>query len=185
MNDKGFTLIELLAVITIMGILMLVAIPNVTRTIENSRRDTFADIAHEYINGVRSNVLADNVECQTSAGSDKYAVASALNEGSYYYEISTDATSEHYNATQDLMESIGKSPFGNAELNGYVRFDKTAAGSGDGVKIITSYQMALVDTGTHGFDLQGESNIKRSTVKTTGATITPLGSDALKCRMTS
>ena len=47
MNSKGFTLIELLAVITIMGILMMVAIPSVSRTIEYSRRDTFANIAHE------------------------------------------------------------------------------------------------------------------------------------------
>ena len=36
-NSKGFTLIELLAVITIMGILMLVAIPAVSRTIEKRR----------------------------------------------------------------------------------------------------------------------------------------------------
>ena len=40
-NSKGFTLVELLAVIVIMGILMMVAIPAVTRTIENSRKDTF------------------------------------------------------------------------------------------------------------------------------------------------
>ena len=44
-NNRGFTLVELLAVIVIMGILMMVAIPSVTRTIENSRKDTFVDIA--------------------------------------------------------------------------------------------------------------------------------------------
>ena len=42
-NEKGFTLIELLAVIVILGILMFVAIPMVTRYINNSRKDTFVD----------------------------------------------------------------------------------------------------------------------------------------------
>ena len=65
-NSKGFTLIELLAVITIMGILMMVAIPSVSRTIENSRRDTFADVAKSYINTIRSSVLADELECGTA-----------------------------------------------------------------------------------------------------------------------
>ena len=53
LKSAGFTLIELLAVITIMGILMMVAIPSVSRTIENSRRDTFADVAKQYINTIR------------------------------------------------------------------------------------------------------------------------------------
>ena len=51
-NNKGFTLIELLAVITIMGILMMVAIPTVSRTIENSRKDTFVDTAKKYADSV-------------------------------------------------------------------------------------------------------------------------------------
>ena len=63
-NSKGFTLIELLAVITIMGILMLVAIPAVSRTIENSRRDTFMNTAKSYINAVKNAAAADEIKCR-------------------------------------------------------------------------------------------------------------------------
>ena len=41
LNKKGFTLVELLAVITIMGILMIVAVPAVQRTIRNTRYKYF------------------------------------------------------------------------------------------------------------------------------------------------
>src|SRR5574344_1624725 len=62
LNSKGFTLIELLAVIVILGILMIVAIPAVTKYIANSKKDTFADNAGAYINSARYMLLNDELK---------------------------------------------------------------------------------------------------------------------------
>ena len=53
-NKKGFTLIELLAVIIILGILMIIAIPSVTQYINNSRKSAYVDTAKEIVAGTRN-----------------------------------------------------------------------------------------------------------------------------------
>ena len=50
-NNKAFTLIELLAVIIILGILLLIAIPSVTSYINNSRKEAYIAIAKRYAKG--------------------------------------------------------------------------------------------------------------------------------------
>ena len=50
-NKKGFTLIELLAVIIILGVIMLIAIPSVTRSIDSSRKKTYINTVNQFING--------------------------------------------------------------------------------------------------------------------------------------
>lgn len=107
-NNKGFTLIELLAVITIMGILMMVAIPTVSRTIENARKDTFLDLAKQYSNAVKNLWYADGFECGGYP-------SSAVQTGTYMVQIDTASTS-----TPQLLESGGKSPWGNRDIKGLV-----------------------------------------------------------------
>ena len=53
-NKKGFTLIELLAVIIILGVIMLIAIPSVTQQITNSRKKTYAETARSISNGAKT-----------------------------------------------------------------------------------------------------------------------------------
>ena len=60
-NKKGFTLIELLAVIIILGVLMIIAIPSVTEYIQTSRKSGYIKTANQYINGARTEVNSANI----------------------------------------------------------------------------------------------------------------------------
>ncbi len=133
-SNTGFTLIELLAVIVIMGILMMVAIPAISRIIENSRKDTFVNVAKSYVDSVRTSWTADNLLC----GGDNIS-ASAMDDGDYYILINTE------NDVSSILDQGGKSSWGNRNVKGYVRVNVRTEGD----RKITKYYVALTD-GTHG-----------------------------------
>ena len=158
-NSKGFTLVELLAVIVIMGILMMVAIPSVTRTIENSRKDTFVDIAKSYANAAKTLWTADGLTCGGT-------VSSAVDNGDYYILINTKDGAR--NSLPVLVEQGGKSSWGNRDVNGYVRVNISTTTTGE-PKRVTKFYVALSD-GTHALLDDGRltsDTLKRGNVKMT------------------
>ena len=91
----GFTLIELLAVIIILGVLMIIAIPSVTEYIQSSRKTAYTSTASQYVSGARTKINAAEIPM---------------------YDV--DAT--YYVPTSCIsLEKGGDSPFGEIE-EGYV-----------------------------------------------------------------
>ena len=58
LNKKGFTLIELLAVIVILGVLLAIAVPAVTKYINSSKKSTFITNVKQYVDSARSEALS-------------------------------------------------------------------------------------------------------------------------------
>ena len=158
-NKKGFTLVELLAVIVIMGILMMVAIPSISRVIENSRKDTFVDIAKSYANAAKTLWTADTLTCEGT-------VASAVDDGDYYILINTKESARA--VLPVLVDQGGKSSWGNRDVNGYVRVHvETVTDNNGKPKRTTTFYVGLSD-GTHGLIDNGSmtsDNLKKGNVK--------------------
>ena len=60
MKSKGFTLIELLAIIVILAIIAVITIPQVSRTIEDSKKNATKDSAYGYKNAVHQFYLTNS-----------------------------------------------------------------------------------------------------------------------------
>lgn len=181
MNAKGFTLIELLAVITIMGILMIVAIPAITRTIENSRKDTFVDTVKQYVNGTKTMWASDNLSCTDTVSATDF-VSSAVSAGFYYIEVDSSSTS-----VPQVLESGGKSSWGNRDIKGYILVHVYDVTNGSVSTRKVDYYPVLSD-GIHGVNaktsgplttptagLKKVENIKRGDLQMTGITYDKAG----------
>ena len=177
-NTKGFTLIELLAVIIILGVLMLIAIPSVTEYISSSRKSAFIDTASSYISTVRNKV---------NAGEElKFYEPTAF----YLVQVGHDKTKSCVS-----LEKGGASPFNDTwrynyvgvtyDGNGYSYYYMAQDASGQGIELLAENTMArdgkeLVNTGFPNFSsiYNDIGNATYANVAATNAALVDAISDA-------
>lgn len=147
-NKKGFTLIELLAVIIILGVLMIIAIPSVTEYISSSRKSAFVDTASGYIDSVRTKV--------NQGTSLQFYDVNKL----YLVPVGNDAA-----VSCVSVESGGKSPFSDYWAFAYVGVTYNGTGynyyfigkdgSGQGINFVSDDALAK-----YGADLVVSGNLQ-------------------------
>ena len=162
-KNKGFTLIELLAVIIIMGVLMMTAIPAVTKYIENSRKDTFWQTAKSYIDAARTPLLSGEYGVAAQFVYTEAEVSSTKIEAGQPCEVPPYGKVTLVPISIIELEKGGnKSSFNRDMSNGYV----LAVNEGTSTKDKIVYYFAGVDKGKNGIDLfTSESALSRSAVK--------------------
>ena len=161
-NVKGFTLIELLAVIIIMGILMMTAIPAVTKYIENSRKDTFWQTAKSYIDAARTSLLNGEYGVDAVFVPTAEVSATTIEDGQPCEVPPAGKVTLIPISIIEMEKGKGKSSFNRDMTDGYV----LVVNEGTSTKDKPVYYFAGVDKGMNGIDIfTSESALGRSKVK--------------------
>ena len=124
LNNKGFTLVELLAVVCIMGILMMIAVPAITLIIEDARIDTIMTTIDAYVESLKYDVIdgtydfedADQsifavpIECIDMENEGKYPYGNWLQANKDYWAyvlVQYDPKNQKYTYGFTYKDSVG------------------------------------------------------------------------------
>lgn len=109
-NNKGFTLIELLAVIVILAILVAIAIPSVTKYLNDARQGSMENEAAELVTAARTYIIANNISKEGNfifkTGSKQAYWAPTVGDGATIDNV--------------VQKNLVNSPYGNPYKVAYV-----------------------------------------------------------------
>lgn len=150
MNKKGFTLVELLAVLVILGVIMMIAIPTMMSTLDNNKKKTYVSDAKRFATLAELQFKKSNEDVKTCTMS----ITSCMDNDDYGYvksyylkdvndgTITNDPDGGSYNIDRSHIDILKVNTNGYSEYKYYVYLvGNRTVGNPDG----DNNYMALVD----------------------------------------
>lgn len=148
LNNKGFTLIELLAVIVILGVLMIIAVPMVTQYITSAKKGAFVSTAKAYVSSARYAYLNGDYNCTGTNGTYNMDTGKGGAVAIRFEDIQVDKTGGNSSFSKEIKEKLSYVII-EADENGRYR-----------------YYVRMVDAGGNGWDdAVNEDKLKKQHVR--------------------
>lgn len=128
-NKKGFTLVELMGVIIILSILLLIAIPNVTSTLDKAKKETYLSDAKKLISQVEYELRRSGIE-KPASGEILKITLSYLGTG----DISKDPDGNKYDLQETYVIVVRKNDY----LEYYVNLVADTSDGKKGIRLVHS-----------------------------------------------
>lgn len=159
-NKKGFTLVELLAVIVILGVLLMIAVPAVQNVIKKTKNNATQKQAELFIDAAKKMAIIDEAtsdmliyklsDLDSDVDKNRFTgmVVALKENGSYKYYIY-------------LNDSVNKKTIGNNNNNGIFEFaseDKINEKVTDGGKIFEEKSTQIIKVNNNTYSYSNNSN---------------------------
>ena len=131
-EEKGFTLVELLGVILILSIVLLIAIPNVTSTLDKTKKENYISDAKKLITQAEYELRRSGIEKPASNELVKITL-SYLGTS----DVSKDADGNQYDKTNSYVVVVRK----NGYLEYYVNLVANTSDGTKGIQLVQSDEL--------------------------------------------
>lgn len=103
---KGFTLVELLAVITIMGVILLISVPNITKSLKQTTSNQYAEFVSDIFLATESYITSRSDSLNLNNGNLTISVERLIKSGYFKSTTINPKTNEKVNINSYVIVSL-------------------------------------------------------------------------------